>query len=104
MESFNQFADSLDISFTCPHCKNEISYSIESLPSPDWSGDTAASSENYDDDEFFCEHCGRGYIVDIYVNIVEGNIIVRDSETYEEIDSVHIDEHLMDEDEFESEE
>ena len=97
MESFNPFADSLDVHFTCPHCGEETSYQVCEMPSPDWSGDTAASSENYDDDDFSCEHCEHPYSIDIFVNIYDGEIVIRDIETNQEIENVTIDEHYIDE-------
>lgn len=103
MTSFSSFADSLNIRFTCPHCHQETSYSLVNLPSPDWSGDTAASSENYDDEDFLCEHCGHPYNADIFVNMYEGNLVVSDAEQYKEINGVQIEEHFI-EDEDQSEE
>ena len=95
MTSFSSFADSLNIRFTCPHCHQETSYSLENLPSPDWSGDTAASSENYDDEDFYCEHCGHPYNADIFVNMYEGNLVISDAEQYKEINGVQIEEHFI---------
>lgn len=97
MKSFDQFADSLEIRFTCPHCDNETTYLLENLPSPDWSGDTAASSENYDDEEFSCEHCDHPYTADIFVNIYEGKIVITDNETGKEIDDIETEEFYLDE-------
>lgn len=103
MESFNQFADSLDITFTCPHCHKEITHHIDDLPSPDWSGDTAASSENYDDDVFSCESCGNPFSVDIFVNIMDGEVVVTDMKTNKEVEIVRTDEYYLEEQEFEEE-
>lgn len=99
MESFNPFADSLDISFTCPHCHEKTSYRVNDVPSPDWSGDTAASSENYDDDDFCCEHCNHPYSIDVFVNIYDGEIVIRDSETNEEVKDLKVEEYFLYEDE-----
>ena len=97
MENFNQFADSLDITFACPHCHEVTSYHLADVPAPNWSGDTAASSENCDDDDFCCEHCEHPYTIDIYVNIMDGVVVVTDAETHEEIEDVHVEEHYIDE-------
>ncbi len=104
MNSFNQFADSLDIRFTCPYCDSEVNHHIDDLPAPDWSGDTAESSQNFDDDEFCCDHCGHPYIADIFVTIMSGDIVVTDSETNKEVEDISVDEYYLDEDENNNEE
>ncbi len=104
MTEFYQFADCIKIKFECPHCHQETSYLLEEIPSPDWTGDTAASTENYDDDNFCCEHCGREFSIDIFVNMYDGEIVVTDVQTNKEIDNVQVDEYYVEENEFEEEE
>lgn len=98
MTSFNSMVDAITISFECPHCKNQIEYDVEQLPSPDWGADTAAESENSDDEYFSCGHCGHEYCVDLFMNIYEGNVVVTDNEDNKEIGPVVVDEHYLDED------
>lgn len=100
MKDYNCFADSLTIKFECPHCGNEVVYDIDYLPSPDWGADRASDSENSDDDYFACESCGQEFCIDIYVNIYEGNIVVTNADSNEEIEPIEIEEHYLDEDEF----
>ena len=99
MEHFNQFADSLDIAFICPHCHKETLYFLEDVPAPNWDGESSASSENYDDDDFCCENCGHPYTIDVFVNITDGVVVVTDSETNEEVEGIKVEEYYMDEDE-----
>ena len=101
MTSFHPLSDSLEVHFTCPHCKNEALLMVYGLPSPDWSGDTASSSENYDDVDFYCDHCGHSYTMDIFVNIIDGEIVITDNDTHEEIADVNIKEHYREEEEVE---
>ncbi|MBQ7632440.1 MAG: hypothetical protein IJS82_06785 [Paludibacteraceae bacterium] len=102
MVSFDSLADSLKFSFICPHCHQKTSFYLMHLPSPDWSGDTAASTENYDDVDFCCDHCGHDYSADIFVNMYEGNLVVTDSDTQKEIENVEIKEKYVDEGEYEA--
>lgn len=102
MTHFNQFADALDISFECPHCYKRITYHTDEVISPDWSGDTVASSTNYDDDYICCEHCGCNFAIDVYVNIRDGVIVVADEDTKQEIENVTVQEIFMTDEEFEN--
>lgn len=103
MTDFDQFADGATITFMCPHCHQDTSYYLNDIPSPDWTGDTAASTENYDDDNFCCEHCGRVFSIDIFVNMYEGNVVITDLETNKEIEDVCVKEEYTDDKESEDE-
>ena len=98
MTSFNPMVDAITISFECPHCKNQIEYDVEQLPSPDWGADTAAESENSDDEYFSCGHCGHEYCVDLFMNIYEGNLVVTDNEDNKEVGPVIVEEYYLDDD------
>lgn len=69
------------------------------IPSPNWAGDTAASSENYDDVDLYCEHCGHSFTMDIFVNIMDGEIVITDDTTHQEVTKVSIKDHYIEEDE-----
>lgn len=100
MTDFDCLADSLTIEFKCTHCCAEITHEIESLPSPDWGADTSSGSENSDDDYCACENCGHEYCIDIYVNICEGNIVVTDAESNEEVEDVKVEESYLEENDY----
>lgn len=100
MESFNSMVDGITISFKCPYCGNEVQYEIGYLPSPDWGADTAADSENSDDENICCDQCGHNYCVDIFMNIYEGNVVVTDLENYKEIEPVNVEEQYMEDEDY----
>lgn len=103
MTSFNQFADSIDIKFQCPHCGKAISYHIDDIPSPDWSGETAESSSNYDEIDFQCPYCEHDYSAELFVNIYEGDVMIVDYDERKEVEAIEVGENYIDEEEYEKE-
>lgn len=100
MKSFDSMVDGITISFKCPYCGSNVQHEMGYLPSPDWGADTAAESENSDDEDICCDKCGHEYCVDIFMNIYEGNIIVTDLKNNKEIEAVHVEEYYMEEDDY----
>lgn len=98
MKSFDSTVDAITISFECPYCGNDVQHEMGYLPIPDWGADTAAESENSDDEDICCDNCGHEYCVDVFMNIYEGNIIVTDIKTNKEIEEVCIEEYFVEED------
>lgn len=78
MEAFPILIDYLKVEFECPHCHEKVIHEFTTIPSPDWSGDTASDSENVDDEDFQCLSCKTDFCADIFVNIYEGNVEVTD--------------------------
>lgn len=76
MRSFNVNATSIDITIQCL-CGIEIEETIQDLPNANYSANSVSDSENSEEYLVCCE-CGEKYTCNVYINMYEGNIEVKD--------------------------
>ena len=96
------YAKKISISFECVECHSEIKYAIESLPSPNWEGDSVETSKNQDNYEFKCPNCKHDYEVDVFANIYYGELQVRSINDWKEINNIEVIEDWEQQETFES--
>lgn len=71
---FNPFGtESLILSFICDNCKQEVETDEISVPSPDYSADTAFDSQTDNFDNAYCRNCGKEFDISLYVTYAGGS-------------------------------
>ncbi len=76
MENFNPNATSITLEFDCL-CGATITAPIEQLPQANMLAENVEDSENIEEYTIACE-CGNEYTCNVYMNMYEGNVEVRD--------------------------
>lgn len=87
------------VSFTyrCPYC-NEISDSDAfEVPSPNYAGDNQSESENWEEYDCCCEHCGEAIRIDLINGMYGGTLQIDDLENQDLINPIYEEEEDLDE-------
>ena len=100
MGDYPLFAKNITLSFDCPQCNHAIAHCIESLPSPNWDGDTIDTSQNMESYDFECPNCHKEFEADVYANIYYGELAVHAQGDWREIDGVRVSDEWEDSSQF----
>lgn len=90
MTEYPLFAKSITIEFDCPRCRHQIRQVISELPSPNWEGDTVDTSQEVDSEEFQCDNCGQNFEVELFANIYYGELLVRKTDDWKEVEDIDV--------------
>lgn len=90
---FNPFGtQAIIVRFECDKCSHDVESEEISVPSPDYSADTAGDSQTDNEGYAVCENCGKEFQIDIYVTYAGGDGNIDDLPNDYSVDVEEIDE------------
>lgn len=90
---FNPFGtQAIIVRFECDKCSHEVESEEISVPSPDYSADTAGDSQTNNEGYAVCKNCGKEFKIDIYVTYAGGDGNIDDLPDDYSVDVEEIDE------------
>jgi hypothetical protein len=90
---FNPFGTQAIIArFNCDNCSNPVESEEISVPSPNYSADTASESQTDNEGSAICSKCGKEFTIDIYVSYAGGDGNIEELPDDHDIEIEEIDE------------